>query len=876
MIYKFIDLLGTFTIENPHRYNLYFPLTNSRGTLLNAVSPNLAGDIKRDDDHFLSIPASIEDVRNNLLCRREFFLKLNKEVIRLSRPCNDTLECGLLYQKIFKSVKSLSVEILNFVPYDLDVEVMTVTITNKGKNALEITPTSFLALFGRSERNLRDHRHVTSLLNYIELDKYGIRLKPTVVFDERGSRVNETTYFVYGYEGAGIAPLGQFPTLDYFLGDSDILAPDAVEKNIKPVNKKINSFDGKEACGALRFRTKKIKAQESLRYTLVMGIANDTREIKKTFAQLDNPDKVERKLKETKEYWRDSLADLTFDFKDKNYNNWVLWVKLQPTLRKLFGCSFLPHFDYGKGGRGWRDLWQDALSLLLTENGKAKDAIINNFKGVRIDGSNATIIANDGTFISDRNKISRVWMDHGVWPYLTLRYYIQKSADLSILLKEVGYFKDHQLARAKLIDREFKQEDYLLRKAGGAIYEGSILEHLLLQTLVQFFNVGEHNIIRLENADWNDGLDLAPQRGESVTFSCMYAHNLKDICAILAKLEEKYEKVTLLKEIALLLDSQSCPINYNNAQEKQKRLDEYFEKTKALSGEKIAFSIAAIINDLSKKAQSLTDWIREKEWLPEGFFNGYYDNLGRRVEGKINGVIRMNLASQVFAIMSGVADEKQVRQIWVNANKNLRDKKSGGFRLNTDFGFVYLELGRAFGFIYGDKENGAYFNHMDVMFANALYKRNFINEGYDVLNSIYAMAKAKRAAIAPGIPEYFNDAGRGLYSYLTGSASWYTYTLFDEAIGIKFSFADIVLQPKLTEKNFKSAVIEVAFSFLGKDIQVSFIKEGNGSGRLKVKKVILEEKTIQPQSGLGYIIKKEELSAFAAKKIAITVILAER
>ena len=36
-------------------------------------------------------------------------------------------------------------------------------------------------------------------------------------------------------------------------------------------------------------------------------------------------------------------------------------------LRRIYGCSFLPHHDYGKGGRGWRDLWQDCLALLIME-----------------------------------------------------------------------------------------------------------------------------------------------------------------------------------------------------------------------------------------------------------------------------------------------------------------------------------------------------------------------------------------------------------------------------------------------------------------------------------------------------------------------------
>lgn len=61
-------------------------------------------------------------------------------------------------------------------------------------------------------------------------------------------------------------------------------------------------------------------------------------------------------------------------------------------LRRIYGCSFLPHHDYGKGGRGWRDLWQDCLALLIMEPEQVRKMLIDNFGGVRFDGTNATII----------------------------------------------------------------------------------------------------------------------------------------------------------------------------------------------------------------------------------------------------------------------------------------------------------------------------------------------------------------------------------------------------------------------------------------------------------------------------------------------------
>lgn len=857
MIYRFIDAQGTFRVDNPQRYNLYFPLTDSRGTLLSCISPNLSGDIKKDNEHFLTPPASIEDLRHNLLCRRNLFIKVNNKIINLAQTRNGRLEAGLLYHRLIKKIGPLEIEILNFVPHNLGLEIMRVTVKNRSGRQVTITPTSFIPLYGRKEGNLRDHRHVSSLLNRLDLDKYGIYLKPSMIFNEEGHKLNKTIYFAYAFQGNHKPAQGQFPTLDYFCGEGDLNLPDAVTNDVKPVVRHESRFDGKEACAAFRFNDKKLKPKEETSYFVILGIEEDKQKIKKLFLRVNSPNKIEKLLEATKGYWQGYLSNLDFDFKDDNYDNWLSWVKMQPTLRKLFGCSFLPHFDYGKGGRGWRDLWQDALTLLLTEPDKAKSLILNSFKGVRIDGSNATIITKDNNFISDRNKINRVWMDHGVWPYLTLRSYIHRSADLNILLKEAVYFSDHQLKRGREASKEPLSGDCLLRSKNNRVYQGSILEHILVQNLVQFFNVGRHNTIRLENADWNDGLDMAYQEGESVAFSFMYAHNLKDLCFLLRRLKHKIHSVSIAKELGVLLDRMNKPVNYLSYSEKQKRLDEYLEKAKHISGEKIKIDIEDLIVDLEDKYRHMFSWLSSREWLREGFFNGYYDNKGNRVEGKSVKGMHMILTSQVFAIMSGVASEDQIVRSYFSIKKYLQDKKLKGFRLNTDFASTYTDLGRAYGFSYGDKENGAFFSHMAVMLANALYKRGFVKEGCEVFNSIYKMAIAKEAKIYPMIPEYFNSQGQGLYHYLTGSASWYIYTLLEQVLGIRFLLGDVILEPKLLPANFLKKNIEVKITLGGKTLKIIFIHRDNGHA-LRIKWVSLGDNRILPSSG-HYIIKKEEL-----------------
>lgn len=142
--------------------------------------------------------------------------------------------------------------------------------------------------------------------------------------------------------------------------------------------------------------------------------------------------------------------------------------------------------------------------------------IVDNICGVRLDGTNATIIGSrQGEFLADRNHIVRVWMDHGVWPYLTIDLYIRQTGDIKVLLEECTYFKDMQVCRGDGRDAAWREEQgEWQRSKDGKIYKGSILEHLLLEHLTAFYDVGEHNHIRIRGADWNDALDMAAESSE--------------------------------------------------------------------------------------------------------------------------------------------------------------------------------------------------------------------------------------------------------------------------------------------------------------------------------------------------------------------------
>ncbi len=856
--WKFIDDWGTFELKDPqHTSYLYFPLVNE-AHMMSSVTPTLHGDAKTDHNHFLLAPVSVEDLHQSR-AGRNFWVhhsslgawsasgnSARQQAADHTQQPTDTdekvtLQAGLLWQRLARqsTLLGLNAEITSFIPVTTDtVEVMKVTLTNIHSEPLTFTPTAAVPLYGRSADSLRDHRHVTSLLHRIHTLEHGVVVQPTLSFDERGHLPNTTAYSVFGITSEGQAPCGFFPLVEDFVGEGGSLDwPFGVVENRPFTHAAGQSLAGYEAMGALRFPETTLQPGGSTSYVILLAVtseANNPADLFQKYASLADVDYL---LEQNQAYWQKRIAQMVFHTPDPRCDGWLRWVTLQPILRRLFGNSFLPYHDYGRGGRGWRDLWQDSLAMLLIEPQDVSSLLFDYFAGIRIDGSNATIIGSrPGEFIADRNNIARIWMDHGAWPYLTTRLYLDQSGDLDFLLRQQSYFKDRHTHRCSQLDPLW-QPDHAPRlyTTAGEVYYGSILEHILVQHLTAFFNVGAHNNIRLENADWNDGLDMASEQGESVAFTALYASNLKELANLVTILESRgHSEVTLARELLHLLDtvpnhSSLSKVDYSSPAARQERLQAYFESTRhSIAGEQLHVSTSSLAADLNAKADYLINHLRKNEWIesPTGhaWFNGYYDNHGRRVEGDFAGQVRMTLTGQVFTLMGGIANQSQAEQIVRSVEHFLYDESVGGTRLNTDFGSVRTDLGRCFGFAYGHKENGAMFTHMTVMYACALYRRGFIHEGWKILDGIYQHCQDfMKSRMYPGLPEYITPRGRGVYPYLTGSAAWYLFTLLTQSFGVQGNLGDLTLAPALVKAQFDThGQASAEINFAGRRLQVTY------------------------------------------------------
>ena len=865
---KYLDKKGTFTLDDPDLTSyMYFPLANEAG-MMSAITPDLGGDIKLDQNTFLLEPVSSENLHNNKSSRNFWVYvegkgawsvtgRSSKQQAKLFEDDKEDvkLTAGIMWHQVERQSQEMGLKAVmtSFVPETEEkVELTKFEITNTSDKAQTITSTVAIPMYARSASNIRDHRHVTSLLHRTFTVKNGIMIYPTLTFDERGHNKNKIFYGALAKEevnGEMVSPVSFCPVTEEFIGrGGNFENPYYVVKNQPLPYKAGEEVDGYETVAAIRFADCTLEPGETRTYIVALGYGESEAEITELSKKYLIKKHFDKYLEETKEFWQEKI-NVSYNSADSDFDNWMHWVNFQPMLRRIYGCSFLPHHDYGKGGRGWRDLWQDCLALLIMEPEKVREMLIDNFGGVRFDGTNATIIGSkQGEFIADRNNIVRVWMDHGAWPYLTTRLYMQQTGDIEFLTEANTYFKDAQICRGEKRDDCWNDTRGNKQMTEDALpYEGTVLEHLLIQHLTSFYDVGEHNHIRLRGADWNDGLDMAEERGESVAFTALYGGNLKNLAQDIKDYSDKTGKdtVSIAKEILMLLEADSSI--YDSIGEKNALLEKYCDEVgHIISGEKTEVKCDWLADKLTEMSNWITDHIRNTEWTSDkegnSWFNGYYDNSGKAVEGDFESGVRMMLTGQVFTVMSGVATDEQVAEIAKAADKYLYDEAIGGYRLNTDFKEVKTDMGRLFGFAFGHKENGAVFSHMAVMYANALYSRGFAKEGYKVINTLYKhCADYHKSNIYPGVPEYVNQRGQGMYHYLTGAASWLLLTVLNEMYGIKGELGALKLAPKLLAEQFSKGMASATCMFRGANITVTYQNPfGLEAGEYTVKEIYID------------------------------------
>jgi cellobiose phosphorylase len=787
----------TQTIQLNH--GQYMPLLNQKG-LKGFLTPFFAGHLAIDHDHYLLEPASEHSMYASTTPRNIHIFVDGKRydvngLLEHQMGQKFTYETDHTYQKVTRDMGGIQCEVLSFLVLNEDVEIHHITLKNTTDQDKTIQCISAVNVYGRSAENQRDHRHVTGLLNEIHVLDHSIVNVPRLHFDESGHHKNERNYFVSFY-GQEIEIEGIIPTVDDYIASGSYQFPNGL--TYKETKSKVTGY---EAFGGIRTTKKTLKPNASIVVSLLIGSTTSMHESKRIIDTFHDENQISKAFEETKNYYDYFHKHLSFTIQNEDITQRLQDVVLQPVYRRYMGNSYLPHHDYGKGGRGWRDLWQDMIALNMYADPSIVSNMYQYFKGVRLDGTNATIIGEKpGQFIADRNRISRVWSDHGAWPLITLKMYMDETGDLSMLLKKQPYFNDHMTHYGQ--QSKAKKDDDIFTK-----YEGTILEHLLIQHMTAIHHLGSHGFIKLLDADWNDGLDMGKKHGETIAFTMMYVKHLDVLSDMIIRLNQIH--LTLLKPLVSLIFGQT-------------NLQTYFHEVEQAQ-EHIEVLSTEIVEALKRKHQAMLEHLRDIAFQHE-IFQSYIGHDGKYLDTQDT----VMLTGQAMALLNGIATPKQAALLSNKTKHALFKKDLGGYQLNSLYEETSHPLGRAFYFAYGHKENGAVFSHMAMMYIYGLYDYGLHQLGQEGLAAILNQSLVPSNQVYRGIPEYFNDKGHGKYLYLTGSASWLLYVLRRQVFGLRFDYGKLYLEPKLLDADFMLGKATINTIIFGQLTEITYYQTKTG------------------------------------------------
>lgn len=771
-------------------------------------------------------------------------------------------EMGLGYARFSGMSKKhgLAVSATIFVPKDDMAEIWMVEIKNNSDKSKTLDFIPAVPIFAGSRAYVEYHRDVVRLYNKSRITDH-IEILPGLEWFEGSTDSSGICYFMGARTQKGRKGSRFYSDRETFLGANNMwLKPQAVINNEAP---KVQCY-GKEAVGAIEFKNITIPVGKTEKFVVINGIAfKGSKEAEKIIKKYtyDNAQKAFKKLSE---FWKERTSRVVITTGNRDFNiSWNAWWCYQLSMRYWFGNTGHPQTDYGTDFSGWRDFWQDMMAATVIDPKGLEERTMKTLEGIRIDGTNATrFFARTKEFGSD--EVNGLWCDHPYWTFQTVMILVNFLGDYDFLFRSsIAYFKDAYRSRGEIKDPNWKARTIGNQKTvKGAVYRGTVIEHILVQLLTMFYDVGGNNLLKQKRADWNDAVDQV--KGENVTFTFATALNCNEAADLVEKTAKRrnIKEIEVFEELTMLIDKWKTPADIA-AKRRRRKLEAYLKKVNdKISGKKVKIKISDIVKDLRNKARVSIINANKKAWNGS-YYSGYIFDGGKPVDtifkknalnkkDPTSGDFEMMLMPQTWSLVSGGADKiKAAEKVADSVMKYLYDKKVGALKLNyppyTEFDKT---IGRITGFAAGTKENNALFCHANLFFVWAMLKRDRAEDAFKIFSGVNPLNhKHEIFRSGPWIPEYYvssdnpNIAGRGEYPILTGSAAWTRYLFQNFFFGVKGELDGLRIDPRLPgHKDFAES--SLCINFRGARYNIRFFNK-SVKKNTKAKKIIVDGKEIE-------------------------------
>ena len=498
-------------------------------------------------------------------------------------------------------------------------------------------------------------------------------------------------------------------------------------------------------------------------------IKEDDENIIKTISIIKNS--YNESLSSVKKYWKETVTRIKSHTKlasfDAMQNGWLVYQTLVSRLIARTG------FYQQSGGYGYRDQLQDAINMRWIDSDILRKQILFNSKHQFEEGDVLHWFHED----SKLGIRSRYSDDMLFLPYAVLEY-IDFTGDYGILKEKTPYLNAPVLKN----DEKDRVNYYYLDEENSKNF--SIFNHMIRAINIAVTKLGKHNIPLMKSGDWNDGMNKIGEKnvGESVWLGFFVSNILKRFIDLIGYLDKNTNNNITSKEISI--DNNENIKSENNYYEKYdyKELKEKYTKI-----------LNKIVNALNSTA-----W--DGKWFLRAF-----DDDQNKVGSFENTECKIDSICQSFSVLSGVSDNDKKIIAMNSLEEYLIDEENKVLKLFTP-ATDKVNLGYITSYAKGMRENGGQYTHAAIwaLIAEAILKRNDkVFEIYKIINPIehtknideVLKYKVEPYSVEADIYSEGNFAGRGGWTWYTGSSGWLYEAQIRYILGINIYHQNLSVNP---------------------------------------------------------------------------------
>lgn len=494
---------------------------------------------------------------------------------------------------------------------------------------------------------------------------------------------------------------------------------------------------GLDPCAALRIPV--TLADEASHETVFRLGAGATQEEARQLAQLwRGADKAHQALAAVKQHWTRTLASVQVQTPDPSFDLLANgWLAYQTLACRLWARNA---FYQSSGAFGYRDQLQDVMALVYAAPDLVRAHLLR-CAARQFEQGDAQHWWHPPSGRGVRTRCS----DDYLWlPLATVRY-IDVTGDTGVLDETVSYLRSDVLAEGQASRYELPAAS----QASATLYTHCVraVEHGL--------RFGRHGLPLMGTGDWNDGMNLvgAAGQGESVWLGFF----LHQVLAQFGKLARQQGDTA------------------------------FAERCGTAQGQ-------------------LETALDQSAWDGAWYRRGWFDD-GSPLGTAANAECRIDSIAQSWAVLSGAADPPRARAAMDAVDAQLIDRQAAVVRLlDPPFDHSDPSPGYIQGYLRGVRENGGQYTHAAVWAAMAYAELKDVRRAWEMftlLNPIrhadspegVARYQVEPYVIASDVYAFAPHAGRGGWTWYSGSAGWMLRFMLESLLGLRVQADQLRLEP---------------------------------------------------------------------------------